>query len=181
MSPHVRIRWEAILAVAEGGLDESLTAHISSCTECTEALRDARTILSASALKMEDAPRHLVQRAGRVFESGLRRPRLSWASWTAAEARSVVSERLQAVFELDEVRVRVQTARRTDGWDVMVEVEPPTARILTADGPVELDEQGRTSFGAVSPGAAAFRVVAGGRTVHIPSILETDSDFGPGA
>jgi len=173
---------ERLLDLAEGRVDEAAFAHVQTCADCAEILRQYRAVLDAAAFEWTAAPTEAVRRAKDLMMPGHLPQRRSIArllhSSLLAGARSAPDD-IQLTVEAEGERVRLMYSRLATGWEVVGRVPNAGISAERDQGPLALDEAGRFSFAAPSEAQTGFALRGPEWIVEIPSLEELLSNDGP--
>lgn len=173
MKEHCAEFLEGLSDLAEGREDAKVAAHVQGCPDCSRRLEQLRQIISSARLTTYDAPEAAIRRAKdlmvpqrRTFLAGLLNSTL------ATSGARIVAEDFQVVIEAEDATARLMYSRGPNGWDVLGRAPAGFHSVRRDDSDWPIEGSGRFSFRVSTLEETGFTLVSDDAEIVIPPAEE---------
>lgn len=163
--------WNALVEVAEGKPNPEVDSHLAECSECRKKLGQLKAFLDRARFPMFEAPLSLIEAAASLMPETTKRMSLLRSTLSSVGARSVAQD-FQAVYQVEDVQLRVLYEATEHGWETLAQAPSPDWHVERAGKPIEVDAQGRFSFNAQELADTGFELIREEKRLIVPSGLE---------
>lgn len=164
--------WDDIVALALGEDTPEAERHVRECQECGEKFEHLQIIVASLRGAAMDAPADLVA-AAKALMPNVRQPLVATllrSSLGLAGIRNGENGEVQALFEADNLRFRVQYKSVAKGWTIFGEAPKGATAVLHRGRKFALDEHGYFEVPIVSLHDSEFAIELETKTIDVPPI-----------
>lgn len=171
--------YEALIDHALGKEGVDVESHLNDCASCRARFDDLIRIRAAGSLGSWSAPTDLVKQVQGLMAQRPRRysvAALVRSNLGLAGVRSVAQGEVHAIFEAEDMTVRVMYVKVAEGWRVMGRASSAEWSVIAGGSRVDLSEDGSFQFTVRALEEASIDLMRWDQVVQIPPPEVVDSD-----
>lgn len=170
--------WPKIVEYFHGANDPAAEGHLKSCEDCTLQLSQLEQMVGCFKSPVYNAPASLISAAKNIMQP-MRKTSifatLVRSNLGLAGVRSAATKDIQAVFDVEGEKIRVQYRALPQGWEILGHVPEGATEGRAGKKSFRIDEKGRFTLTVKDLAQSGFKIVVDGVEISVPAVNEADN------